>query len=76
MKTNYSNLKTRLEMGDDLQTYTFCEIEDIIGTTIPKSYINREAVKLVNVSRFQMSAISAGFLLTDVDYVNQTLTFT
>lgn len=63
-------------MGDDFQTYTFYEIEDIIGTTIPKSYINREAVKLVNVSRFQMSAISAGFLLTDVDYVNQTLTFT
>lgn len=76
MKTNYAALKNCLERGDDVQVYTFSQIEDIIGTNIPTYYINRRTFKQKSTSRFQMAAIEVGFLLTDVDYEGQTLTFT
>lgn len=75
MKANYEALIKRLLEGEDIQTYSFSQIEEIISSPIPSDYIKRKTFKWKSVSRFQMSAINAGFLLTDVDYENKTLTF-
>lgn len=76
MRANYGELRNRLEREESVRTYTFAEIEEIIGTQIPRDYINRRTFKWKSCSRFQMAAIDTGYLITDVDYENQTITFT
>lgn len=76
MKIDYELLKNHIENGEDVQTYTFAQIEEIIGESIPEVYINRRTFKQKSSSRFQKAAIRAGYLITDVDYEGRTMTFT
>ena len=75
MSANYDELRRKLlEVNEDPQTYTFYEIEEIIGDDISPVYINRRTFKHSS-SAFQKKAREAGYVITDVDYVGQTLTF-
>ena len=75
MSANYDELRRKLlEVNEDPQTYTFDEIVEIIGDDISPVYINRRTFKHSS-SAFQKKAREAGFVITDVDYVGQTLTF-
>ena len=75
MKSNYVKLKRFLERGEDVQTYSFSQIESIIDENISPVYINKKAFKWSS-SRFQKCAMEAGFVLTEVDYERRVLTFT
>ena len=75
MKPNYNELTNKLiENSSDTQNYSFEDVERIIGTSIPPVYIEYRTFKQSS-SKFQQYAKMAGYLLTEVDYDNHTLTF-
>lgn len=74
MKENYVKLIKFLEKGGDIQMYSFSQIETIIGERISPVYLNKKTFKWSS-SRFQKSAMLAGFVIEDVDYENKTIKF-
>ena len=73
---NYNELTRYLESRTQDDFYlSYNDIEKIIGTAIPDSYIKNRRIEDERVSRFQMYAHKAGFVVANVDYDKQLLHF-